>query len=84
MMHPSIPPRARPSLARGLPLRSFLVLPFALQIFAAVGLTGWLSIRNGQRAVNDVASQLRIEVATCYPRSSRLHSNLFHRWTFYR
>ncbi|HIK39247.1 hybrid sensor histidine kinase/response regulator [Thermoleptolyngbya sp. M55_K2018_002] len=69
-MHPSIPPRARPSLARGLPLRSLLVLPFALQIFAAVGLTGWLSIRNGQRAVNNVASQLRSEVA------ARIHQQL--------
>lgn len=60
-----LPPLAhpRPSLARGLPLRSLLVLPFALQIFVVVGLTGWLSIRNGQRAVNDVASQLRSEVA---------------------
>lgn len=63
-------PHARPSLARGLPLRSLLVLPFALQIFAAVGLTGWLSIRNGQRAVNDVISQLRSEVTT------RIHQQL--------
>jgi two-component system sensor histidine kinase ChiS len=27
-----------------------------------VGLTGWLSLRNGQRAVNDVTTQLRSEV----------------------
>ncbi|GAB4460358.1 MAG: hypothetical protein OHK0037_07530 [Elainellaceae cyanobacterium] len=44
-------------------MRSLLVVPFALQIFAVVGLIGWLSIRQGQQAVNDVASQLRSEVA---------------------
>ncbi|OCR02957.1 histidine kinase [Oscillatoriales cyanobacterium USR001] len=44
------------------PLRVVLVVPFALQIFAAVGLTGWLSLLNGQKAVNDVATQLRGEV----------------------
>ncbi|MEG4211462.1 ATP-binding protein [Microcoleus sp. S13_B4] len=43
-------------------LRLILVLPFVVQIFAAVGLTGWLSLRNGQKAVNEVASQLRSEI----------------------
>ncbi|MBO1347986.1 MAG: hypothetical protein EBE86_011545 [Hormoscilla sp. GUM202] len=33
-----------------------------MQIFAAVGLTGWLSLRNGQLAVNNVAAQLRGEI----------------------
>ncbi|MEG3991083.1 ATP-binding protein [Microcoleus sp. S28C3] len=45
-----------------LSLRLILVLPFVVQIFAAVGLTGWLSLRNGQKAVNEVASQLRSEI----------------------
>ncbi|MDL5044891.1 ATP-binding protein [Oscillatoria amoena NRMC-F 0135] len=49
---------------QGLPLRFFLVVPFIVQISLAVGLTGWLSIRNGQQAVNDVASQLRDEVTS--------------------
>ncbi|XWK91814.1 MAG: PAS domain-containing protein (plasmid) [Phormidium sp.] len=44
-------------------LRSILIVPFVLQIFAAVGLTGWLSLRNGQKAVNDLATQLRSELA---------------------
>ncbi len=47
---------------RKVPIRAVLVVPFVLQIFAAVGLTGWLSLRNGQQAVNDVASQLRREI----------------------
>jgi signal transduction histidine kinase/DNA-binding NarL/FixJ family response regulator len=46
---------------RRIPLRSLLTVPFLLQITAAVGLTGWLSLRNGEQAVNDVASQLRNE-----------------------
>src|SRR6476469_9852341 len=45
------------------PLRTALVVPFVLQIFAAVGLTGYISLRNGQKAVNEVASQLRQEMS---------------------
>ncbi|MGE5657512.1 MAG: ATP-binding protein [Actinomycetota bacterium] len=44
------------------PLRAVLIIPFVLQIFGAVSLTGWLSLRNGQKAVNDVATQLRQEL----------------------
>ncbi|MBD2041449.1 hybrid sensor histidine kinase/response regulator [Microcoleus sp. FACHB-672] len=47
---------------RKIPLRLVLVVPFVLQIFAAVGLTGWFSLRNGTTAVNNVTSQLRMEV----------------------
>jgi signal transduction histidine kinase len=39
-------------------LRIVLVVPFVLQIFAAVGLVGYLSFKNGQKAVNDLANQL--------------------------
>lgn len=54
-----------PNLAkkdRKIPLRLILVVPFVIQIFAAVGLTGWLSLRNGQQAVNEVARELRREM----------------------
>ena len=53
-----------------IPLRVILIAPFVLQIFAAVGLTGYFSIRNGQKAVNDLASRLRQEV------SARVEQNL--------
>ncbi|MBD2075515.1 response regulator [Phormidium sp. FACHB-592] len=46
-----------------LSLRTLLIVPFVLQIFVAVGLTGYISLRNGQKAVNDVASQLRHEMS---------------------
>ncbi|MCL6753886.1 GAF domain-containing protein [Nostoc sp. CCCryo 231-06] len=51
------------SLFKGVPLRSILVALFLLQILLAVGLTTYLSIHNGQKAVNEVASELRYEVA---------------------
>ncbi|MEL6350923.1 MAG: ATP-binding protein [Cyanobacteria bacterium J06627_28] len=48
---------------RNISLRLMVVLPFVLQVCAAVGLTGYLSLRNGQRAVNDLAEQLRAEAS---------------------
>lgn len=45
-----------------LPLRALLVIPFVLQIFAAVGLVGYFSFRSGQQAVNDLAVELSEEV----------------------
>ena len=53
-----------------LPLRTVLIVPFVLQIVGAVGLVGYLSFRNGQKAVNNLASQLMSEV------SSRVEQNL--------
>lgn len=43
-------------------LRTVLIVPFLLQIAGAVGLVGYLSFRNGQQAVNDLATQLRDEL----------------------
>jgi signal transduction histidine kinase/DNA-binding NarL/FixJ family response regulator len=43
------------------PLRLALILPFLLQVSVAVGLTGYLSLRNGQKAVQDLARQLHDE-----------------------
>ena len=40
-----------------------LVLPFVVQIFAAVGITGYLSFRNGQKAVSNLATKLQEEVS---------------------
>jgi sigma-B regulation protein RsbU (phosphoserine phosphatase) len=43
-------------------LRTLLIVPFVVQIFGTVGLVGYLSFRNGQQAVNELASQLRDEL----------------------
>ncbi|HEY9612943.1 response regulator [Allocoleopsis sp.] len=59
-----------PSLSRLLakvsgkvPLRTVLTVPFVVQIFGAVGLVGYLSFMNGQKAVNDLATRLRSEIS---------------------
>jgi signal transduction histidine kinase/DNA-binding response OmpR family regulator len=48
---------------KAVPLQLVLVVPFVLQVFAIVGMTGYLSLRNGQKAVNEVSSQLRQEMS---------------------
>ncbi|MFN6466145.1 MAG: cache domain-containing protein [Nostoc sp. DedVER02] len=47
-----------PRKGKALPLQIVLVVPFLIQIFGAVSLVGYLSFKNGQRAVNDLAEQL--------------------------
>ncbi|MGK7885909.1 MAG: PAS domain S-box protein [Crocosphaera sp.] len=48
--------------SRKLRLRTTLVLPFVLQIVAAVSLVGYVSFNNGRKAVNTLADQLREEL----------------------
>ncbi len=45
------------------PLRLVLIVPFVLQIFGAVALVGYLSYRNGQHAVQDLAEELMTQKA---------------------
>ncbi len=54
---------ARTHLTQKVPLRLVLVVPFVLQIFAAVGLVGYFSLSNGQKAINDLATQFQTEVS---------------------
>jgi signal transduction histidine kinase len=42
----------------GFSLQLVLIVPFVLQIFGIVGLVGYLSFKNGEKAVNDLADQL--------------------------
>ena len=51
-------------ITKQIPLRLILIVPFVLEVVGAVGLTGWLAIQNGQKAVNELAAQLETEVAT--------------------
>lgn len=41
-----------------LPLQLVLIVPFVLQIFGAVGLVGYVSFKNSEKAVQDLAKQL--------------------------
>lgn len=56
-------PTKKHSRRRKISLRAVLVIPFVLQISAAAGLTGWLSLRNGQRAVDNLVAELESEVS---------------------
>lgn len=44
-------------------LRTVLVVPFILPIVASTTLVGWLSFRNGQEAIDDLATQLNREIS---------------------
>ncbi|MBE7379793.1 MAG: response regulator [Leptolyngbya sp. SIO1E4] len=46
-----------------IPLRLVLILPFLLQVLGAVGLVGYLSWRNGQQAIYELAHRLMGEVS---------------------
>ncbi|MBW4563663.1 MAG: sensor histidine kinase [Mojavia pulchra JT2-VF2] len=41
-----------------LPLQLVLIVPFVVQVFSAVGLVGYLSFKNGEKAVQDLSKQL--------------------------
>ncbi|MDY7013088.1 MAG: cache domain-containing protein, partial [Cyanobacteriota bacterium] len=58
-----------PSLKmRSLPLHWVLIVPFALQVFGAVSLVGYLSFKSGQKAVNQLAEQLMHETSNVVDR----------------
>ncbi|MDX1521193.1 MAG: cache domain-containing protein, partial [Anaerolineae bacterium] len=48
----------RGELTKKVPLRTMLIVPFVVQIFAMLGLVGYISFLNGQQAVNDLATKL--------------------------
>jgi len=45
-------------------LRLVFIVPFLLQIFAAVALVGYLSFKNGEKAVNRLATRLGTEISS--------------------
>lgn len=61
-----------------LSLRQLLVIPFVLQIAIAVGITGFFSYRNGQKAVNNLATQLHQEMGSRIELSLRTYLNTAH------
>jgi signal transduction histidine kinase len=49
---------------KAFPLQLVLIVPFVLQIFGAVSLVGYMSFKNGHKAVNDLALQLMNRTTT--------------------
>lgn len=58
-----VSPSQRKRRLTKIPLRVILIVPFVVQVVGAVGLVGYLSFRNGQRAVNDLVNQLESSTA---------------------
>jgi signal transduction histidine kinase len=50
-------------LPHRVPLRLALVVPFVVQLVITVGVTGWLSLRNEQATIADLATQLSHQVS---------------------
>lgn len=71
-------PKTLTDLSKRLPLRVVLLVPFVLQIFGTVGVVGYLSYRNGQKAVNDLALQLRKELSARIERELRAYTEAPH------
>ena len=46
-----------------LPLRWVLIVPFELQVVGVAGLVGYLSFRNGQKAVEELVTSLQVEAS---------------------
>ena len=61
-----------------LSLRQLLVIPFVLQIVMAVGMTGFFSYKSSQKAVNDLATQLRQEISTRIELHLKTYLNTAH------
>lgn len=74
----SINPLHRLFSATKLSLRWVLVVPFVLQISAAVGLTGYFSLRNGEQAVDELASKLSREITARIEERIRNLANIPH------
>ncbi|WP_424408164.1 PAS domain S-box protein [Microcoleus sp.] len=55
-----------------------LLIPLVVQISVAVGVTGWLSFRNSQKAVNNLATRLSLEVAARTKENFRSFGDVSH------
>lgn len=55
-------PQQKQTFRQKLGIRAVVVVSFVVPIVTAVSLTGWFSIRNGQKAVNNLVNQLSSEL----------------------
>ncbi len=50
------------AILKKVPLRMVLIVPFVLQIVGTTGFVGYLSYKNGEKAVNNLADQLAVQI----------------------
>ena len=60
------------------PIRRVLIVPFVVQLCATAGIIGYLSFRTGQKAVQDITSQLRTEVSARIQRELQSYFEIPH------
>jgi len=65
-------------ITKNQPLRIIFTLPVLLQLLGSVGLVGYLSFQNGQKAVQNLASQLRNELSARIKRELEGYFNAPH------
>ncbi|MGF1492866.1 MAG: histidine kinase dimerization/phospho-acceptor domain-containing protein [Microcoleaceae cyanobacterium] len=70
------PPRAK---LLPTPLARLITVPFLIQIFLAVGLTGWFAFRNGQQAIDNILGELNEIVVKQVEIDLRTYLNSAHR-----
>ncbi|NJL88930.1 MAG: response regulator [Coleofasciculaceae cyanobacterium SM2_1_6] len=63
---------------RSIPLKLILIAPFVLQVFATVGIVGWLSFRNGQKAINEMTDLLTEEIGSKVEQNLRVNLSTPH------
>ncbi|MBF2008935.1 MAG: HAMP domain-containing protein [Chlorogloeopsis fritschii C42_A2020_084] len=71
--------RPHSSKVKAFPLQLVLIVPFILQIFGAVGLVGYLSFKNGQKAVNNLADQLMNRTSSLVDQHLNSYLSIPHR-----
>jgi signal transduction histidine kinase len=71
--------RPHSSKVKAFPLQLVLIVPFVLQIFGAVGLVGYLSFKNGQKAVNNLADQLMNRTSSLVDQHLNSYLSIPHR-----
>src|SRR5919202_886128 len=59
----SVAKQAIKNSPRKFPLLKMLVIPFVLQLVAAMSIVGWLSFKSGEKSVHELANQLRHAVS---------------------
>ncbi|MDY7013837.1 MAG: histidine kinase, partial [Cyanobacteriota bacterium] len=61
-----------------LPLRAVLIVPFVVQIVGTVGLVGYFSFRNSQKAVTDLGDRMMEETSDRIVQSLKTYTAIPH------
>lgn len=66
------------SIGQKLPLRAVLIIPFVVQLVSTVGIVGYLSLRAGERTVDELVKELQSEIAIQIQQEVKTYTSLPH------